>query len=168
MASRRRTVSLPRGARKRGRLFAYGYPELARLLGLSEAAVRQRVARGVLDPLRPGAGLPTVGGAEVPGPMTQLSFAAVWLGDIATGKMAARTDTDAIRAYVEGGGYATVREFDVYVACVRDGLSLAQTAMQLGLGYESVREYLARLRQRVRQPNVKRQRRVRMPMLRAA
>lgn len=50
MKLRRRTVSLPQGAPKRGRLFAFGYPELAKLLGLSEAAVRKRVSRGRLDP----------------------------------------------------------------------------------------------------------------------
>lgn len=50
MRLRKRTVALPAGAAKRGRLFAFGYPELAKLLGTTEAALRKRVSRGTLDP----------------------------------------------------------------------------------------------------------------------
>ncbi len=55
MSSRRRsrrvvTLSalVPSGGRPQ--LWAYGYADLARLLGLSEAALRQRVRRGTFDP----------------------------------------------------------------------------------------------------------------------
>jgi hypothetical protein len=38
----------PRGGHSR--MWAYGYAELARLLGTTEAAIRQRVARKQFDP----------------------------------------------------------------------------------------------------------------------
>lgn len=50
MKFRKRIVALPSSAAKRGRLFAFGYLELSKLLGISEDAVRKRVSRGTLDP----------------------------------------------------------------------------------------------------------------------
>lgn len=40
---KRRVVELAKGSPKRGRLWAYGYTDLAQLLGMSEDAVRQAV-----------------------------------------------------------------------------------------------------------------------------
>lgn len=50
----RRTVETTDRKRPRGgrgpKLWAYGYSDLARLLGVSEGAIRQRVARKLFDP----------------------------------------------------------------------------------------------------------------------
>ena len=46
----RRTVALTDGSSRRGRLWAYGYADLARLLGTTANAVRVSVARGRFDP----------------------------------------------------------------------------------------------------------------------
>ncbi len=45
------TVSKLAARRGRPRLWAFGYADLARLLGCSEMAVRKLVQRGRLDPL---------------------------------------------------------------------------------------------------------------------
>jgi hypothetical protein len=47
---RRRVVEVSESIPKRGKLWAFGYGEVSKLLGLSEWAVRQRVHRGLLDP----------------------------------------------------------------------------------------------------------------------
>jgi len=60
-----------------------------------------------------------------------------------------RSDADRLRTYLEGGGYAPVREREVYRLTMVDGLSLWHTARTLGIGFETVREYLSRLRRRV-------------------
>lgn len=50
-ARRRRVlVSTRTPLRGRPRLYAFGYADFAELFGLSEAAVRQAVRRGALDP----------------------------------------------------------------------------------------------------------------------
>lgn len=77
--------------------------------------------------------------------------------------VATRMDADDIRAYVERGGYAPVRELEVYALCIRDGLSVARCATALGIYFETARVYLRRLRARVRQPHVTRMRRARAP-----
>lgn len=50
--TRRRRVIVSTRVRTRGRprLFAFGYPDLAELFGVSEVAVRQMVRRGFFDP----------------------------------------------------------------------------------------------------------------------
>ncbi len=49
---KKRTVRVVEGTPLRGpvKLWAYGYRELAKLLGMKEAAVRQAVRRGKLHP----------------------------------------------------------------------------------------------------------------------
>ena len=49
---RLRTVEIAEGAPSKGRLWAFGYPDLAAFLGMSEDAVRQSVSRNQLDPAR--------------------------------------------------------------------------------------------------------------------
>lgn len=77
--------------------------------------------------------------------------------------MATRIDADEIRAYVERGGYTSVRELEVYTLCIRDGMSVARCAAALGIYFETARVYLRRLRARVRQPHVTRMRLPRAP-----
>lgn len=67
-----------------------------------------------------------------------------------------RADADAMRAFVEHpASRHPRRELEVYLAYYREGLSASQTAQYLStsaapLGVESVREYLSRLRRRMR------------------
>jgi hypothetical protein len=53
---RRRVVTLcgPDIAKRKGRLWAYGYPDLARLFGLTQTNVRKLVHLGKLDPANLG------------------------------------------------------------------------------------------------------------------
>jgi hypothetical protein len=50
MTKRRVRVETSGLERRRARLWAYGYADLARLFGMTEGSLRQAVARGRLDP----------------------------------------------------------------------------------------------------------------------
>ena len=78
-----------------------------------------------------------------------------------------RTDTQEISDYIARGGYATVREFEVYKLCISEGRSKATAASILGVSFEAVRLYLRNLRRRVRNPGQDGIKRARGPLIRS-
>lgn len=89
--------------------------------------------------------------------MTQLAlpWSHAW-GTPAKGEVPKRTDDDLLAAYVARHGVRLSRRTDsprmleVYTLCFHLGMSKAECADRLGIGFETVREYLRRLRQRAR------------------
>lgn len=97
--------------------------------------------------------------------MQLLLFSADCMGIKNSGEVP-RTDAREISDYIARGGYATVREYEVFKLCIDDGQSKATAASILGVSFEAVRLYLRNLRRRVRNPGHRGIRRARGPLLR--
>jgi hypothetical protein len=72
---------------------------------------------------------------------------------------------DALHGYIRRGGYATIREREVYNFCIVGGVSIAECSKLLGPTPHCIRTYLKRLRRRVRDPSHQRKHRHRLPRL---